>query len=313
MTQSAQTLFLKQTAYELGFEFVGISEATELTEEARRLEQWLNKGFHGKMQYMENHFDKRIDPRKLVEGAKSVVTLLFNYHTDEKQSDPDAPKIATYAYGKDYHFVIKDKLKDLLQQLQAKIGDINGRCFVDSAPVLEREWAKRSGTGWLGKNTLLIHPKQGSYFFLAELILDISLDYDGAIKDYCGRCTRCIDACPTEAISPQGYLLDSSKCISYLTIELRDAIPTELKGKLDNWMFGCDVCQDVCPWNRFAKPHQEPAFEPHLDLLHLKKKDWEEITQEVFSTLFQKSAVKRTKLEGLKRNIIAISDGRLSN
>jgi epoxyqueuosine reductase len=299
----SNALFLKNRAYELGFEFVGISKAEELTDEAYRLETWLNKGFHGKMGYMENHFEKRIDPRKLVEGAQSVVTLLYNYYTPEQQSDEAAPRISMYAYGADYHDVIKEKLKILLHDLRQKIGDINGRCFVDSAPVMEREWAKRSGTGWLGKNTLLIHPKRGSYFFLAELILDISLESDGAIKDYCGRCTRCIDACPTEAIAPSGYLLDSSKCISYLTIELRDALPAEFKGKMDNWMYGCDICQAVCPWNRFSQKHQEPAFEPHPDLLDMNQQDWQELTDDVFKKVFAKSAVKRTKFVGLKRNI----------
>lgn len=297
------THFLKQRAYQLGFDFVGISAATELSEEARQLEQWLNRGFHGKMSYMENHFDKRIDPRKLVEGAKSVVTLLYNYHTSEKQYDDNAPKISKYAYGTDYHYVIKDKLKQLLNDLTEKVGHINGRCFVDSAPVLEREWAKRSGTGWLGKNTLLIHPKQGSYFFLAELIIDIPLDYDSPMKDYCGTCRRCIDACPTEAIAPSGFLLDASKCISYVTIELKEAIPDTFAGKMDNWMYGCDICQEVCPWNRFAKQHQEPAFAPKPQLLEMTKEDWQEITQDVFSQLFSKSAVKRTKYEGLIRNI----------
>jgi epoxyqueuosine reductase len=295
--------YLKNRAYELGFEFVGISKAEELTEEALRLEKWLNKGYHGKMGYMENHFDKRIDPRKLVEGSKSVVTLLYNYYSPETQSDSDAPKLSMYAYGVDYHFVIKEKLKQLLDDFRQKAGDVDGRCFVDSAPVMEREWAKRSGTGWLGKNTLLIHPKRGSYFFLAELILDIELESDGAMKDYCGRCTRCIDACPTEAIAPSGYLLDSSKCISYLTIELRDALPTEFQGQMDNWMYGCDICQDVCPWNRFSQKHNEPAFEPHPDLLNMNKQDWQELTQEVFSRVFSKSAVKRTKFQGLERNI----------
>jgi epoxyqueuosine reductase len=295
--------YLKNRAYELGFEFVGISKAEELTEEALRLEKWLNQGYHGKMGYMENHFDKRIDPRKLVEGSKSVVTLLYNYYSPETQSDSETPKISMYAYGADYHDVIKEKLKQLLDEFRQKAGDVNGRCFVDSAPVMEREWAKRSGTGWLGKNTLLIHPKRGSYFFLAELILDIELESDGAMKDYCGRCTRCIDACPTDAIAPSGYLLDSSKCISYLTIELRDALPAEFQGKMDNWMYGCDICQTVCPWNRFSQKHNEPAFEPHPDLLDMTKQDWQELTEDVFKKVFSKSAVKRTQFQGLTRNI----------
>jgi epoxyqueuosine reductase len=303
MSTINHTRLIKQEVYRLGFDFVGIAKAEFMDEEARHLETWLNQGMHGKMNYMENHFDKRVDPRKLVPGAKSVVCLAYNYHTDKKQSDPDAPKISKYAYGKDYHFIIKDKLKSLLHFINDTIGAVDGRCFVDSAPVLERDWAKRSGTGWVGKNTLLINPKQGSYFFLAELIIDLELATDDPIKDYCGTCTRCIDACPTDAISPNGYLLDGSKCISYFTIELKEAIPEAYQDEFENWMFGCDICQDVCPWNRFSKEHQEPAFEPHPDLLDLSKRDWEELTEEVFKKLFQKSAVKRTKYEGLKRNI----------
>ncbi len=298
------TIFLKQKAYELGFEFVGVSKAEELTEEAKQLEKWLNNRYHGEMAYMENHFEKRIDPRKLVEGAKSVVSLMFNYHNPQKQADNDAPRISQYAYGEDYHHVIKDKLKTLLDALREKAGEISGRCFVDSAPVMEREWAKRSGNGWIGKHTLLIHPKRGSYFFLAELILDIELEADGPMKDYCGTCKRCIDACPTDAIAPSGYLLDASKCISYLTIELKDAIPAEFSGKMDNWMFGCDVCQEVCPWNRFSRKHLEPAFEPEPRLLSMSQKDWKELNRELFGLLFAKSAVKRTKFEGLMRNIV---------
>lgn len=298
------TYLIKQEAQRLGFDQIGFARAAYMDEEARKLEVWLNKGMHGKMQYMENYFDKRIDPTKLVEGAKTVISLTYNYYTDRAQTDPEAPKISKYAYGKDYHFVIKDKLKELLHFIHENIGAVNGRCFVDSAPVLERDWAKRAGTGWIGKNTLLIHPRKGSYFFLAELIVDVELDeYDHPMKDYCGTCTRCIDACPTEAISPQGYLVDGSKCISYLTIELKEAIPEDYKGKFENWMFGCDICQEVCPWNRFSSSHQEPAFEPHADLLSMKKRDWEEITEEVFQKVFKDSAVKRTKFAGLKRNI----------
>ena len=299
----AHSFFIKQEAYRLGFSYVGIAKAKRLEEQAYQLEEWLNRTYHGRMKYMENHFEKRLDPSLLVPGAKSVVTLMYNYYTDQKQSDSSAPKIAKYAYGKDYHFVIKDKLRELLDSIQQHIGAVSGRCFVDSAPVMERQWAARSGLGWTGKNTLLIHPKVGSFFFLAELIIDLELEADGPIKDYCGRCTRCIDACPTEAISPQGYLLDASKCIAYLTIELKEAIPNEFENKMDNWMFGCDVCQDVCPWNRFAEKHNEPAFEPHPDLLQLKKEEWEEITEDVFRKIFKKSAVKRTKFKGLKRNI----------
>ncbi len=295
---------IREEAFRLGFEFVGIAKAEQMDEEARRLEAWLNQDAHGKMGYMANHFDKRIDPRKLVEGAKSVISLTYNYFTDEKQTSPEAPKISKYAYGKDYHYVVKDKLKELLHFITTEIGEVNGRAFVDSAPVLERDWAKRSGTGWIGKNTLLIHPKAGSFFFLAELIIDLELVYDTPMKDYCGTCTRCIDACPTEAIAPNGYWVDGSKCISYLTIELKDEmIPPQYKSKMDGWMFGCDICQDVCPWNRFSKKHNEPQFEPHPNLLEMTKEEWYEITEDVFKALFKNSAVKRTKYEGLKRNI----------
>ena len=248
---------IKQKATELGFSFCGISKADFLEEEARRLDSWLKEGYHGKMKYMENHYDKRLDPRLLVEDAKSVVSLLLNYSTDQEQADPEAPKISKYAYGKDYHFVIKDKLKVFYQFIQDEIGEVGGRVFVDSAPVMDKAWAKKSGLGWVGKNTNLIHPKQGSYFFIAEMILDLNLEYDGPIKDYCGTCTKCIDECPTDAIV-QPYVVDGSKCISYLTIELKDELlPHEFSGKLDNWMFGCDICQDVCPWNRFSTPHKE--------------------------------------------------------
>ena len=282
---------------------MGFARAEQLDEEARRLEAWLQQGAHGKMAYMENHFDLRIDPTKLVPGAKSVICLTFNYHNPDKQQDPEAPKISQYAYGKDYHHVVKHRLKSLLAFMQEEIGEVNGRCFVDSAPVLERDWAQRAGIGWNGRHTLTIHPRRGSYFFLAEIICDLPLVYDDPIRDHCGTCRKCIDACPTEAISEKGYFLDASKCISYLTIELRDAIPADFRDKMDNWMFGCDVCQDVCPWNRFAKRHEEPEFEPHPNLLQLTKKDWEELSESVFSELFRRSAVKRTKFSGLKRNI----------
>lgn len=303
MSKAKYTSLITQEANRLGFDFIGFAKAEKLDEEAKRLEQWLNQNMHGKMGYMANHFEKRIDPRKLVPGAKTVVTLTYNYSPSQKQADVAAPKIAKYAYGKDYHFVLKNKLKTLLNFITEEIGEVSGRCFVDSAPVLERDWAKKTGAGWIGKNTLLIHPKKGSYFFLAELIIDLELVYNHPIKDYCGRCTRCIDACPTDAISPQGYVLDGSKCISYFTIELKEAIPETYKGQFENWMFGCDICQDVCPWNRFSSPHQEPAFEPHPHLINMKKADWEEITEEVFREIFRKSAVKRTKYSGLKRNI----------
>lgn len=295
---------IRAEARRLGFTFTGIAKAGFMEEEARHLEAWLKQGLHGKMQYMERYFDLRTDPRLLVEGAKSVVMLAYNYYTKEKQRDPEAPRIAMYAYGEDYHTVVRNKLHELLQYIQLHLGEVNGRCFVDSGPVLERDWAKRSGVGWAGKNTLIIHPRQGSFFFLATLILDLELETDDPIRDHCGTCTRCIDACPTEAISPAGYLLDASKCISYLTIELREEIPAAFKGKMENWAFGCDICQDVCPWNRFSQPHTEPAFEPHPDLLDMTRKDWEEITEEVFKKLFKKSAVKRAKYAGIQRNIL---------
>ncbi len=303
MSKAKYTSLIKQEAHRLGFDFVGFAKAERLDEEAQKLERWLNQGMHGEMTYMENHFEKRIDPQKLVPDAKTVITFLFNYYTDKEQEASDAPKIAKYAYGKDYHLVIKSKLKALIAFIRKKIGAVNGRGFVDSAPVLERDWAKKTGLGWIGKNTLLIHPKRGSYFFLAELILDLELVYDHPIKDYCGRCRRCIDACPTEAIAADGYWMDGSKCISYFTIELKGNIPTEYKGKFENWVFGCDICQQVCPWNRFAIPHKEPAFDPHPKLLEMKKSDWEEITETVFKEVFKNSAVKRAKFKGLKRNI----------
>lgn len=297
-----RTLLLKKEAYRLGFQYVGVSKAGFLEEEADHLTTWLQRNYQGKMGYMANHFDKRLDPTKLVEGAKSVVSLLFNYHNPEKQNDPEAPKISQYAYGKDYHFVLKDKLKALMGFIQTEIGEVGGRVFVDSAPVMERAWAAKSGLGWIGKHSLLLNRNMGSYFFLAELIIDLELEADGPIKNYCGTCTRCIDACPTEAIVGD-KVVDASRCISYLTIELRDAIPTEFAAKMENWMFGCDICQQVCPWNRFAKPHQEAHFEPHADLLAMDKQAWTELTKEVFNEIFRKSAVKRTKYAGLKRNI----------
>jgi|TARA_R110000737_G_scaffold351267_1_gene392958 epoxyqueuosine reductase len=295
------TRFIKQKAQELGFFFCGISKAEFLEEEAPRLEDWLKRSFHGKMSYMENHFDKRLDPTKLVEGAKSVVSLLLNYFPEENQN-PEAPQISKYAYGEDYHFVIKDKLKEFMQAIQDEIGEVGGRVFVDSAPVLDKAWAKKSGLGWVGKNANLINPKHGSFFFIAELIIDLELEPDGPIRDYCGTCTKCIDDCPTDAIV-EPYVVDGSKCISYLTIELKDQIlPSEFNGKMENWMFGCDICQDVCPWNRFSKPHQENRFRPSAELMEMNKSDWQDLTQEVFSNLFKNSAVKRTKFEGLKRN-----------
>ena len=304
--KSEYTAKIKSAAHSLGFLSCGIAKADFLEEEAPRLEQWLRQSHHGNMGYMERHFDKRLDPRRLVPGAKSVVSLLLNYHTDKTQVDPKAPKISTYAYGTDYHFVLKEKLKKLMQLIHTEIGEVNGRVFVDSAPVMDKAWAAKSGLGWIGKNTNLISKKIGSFFFIAELIIDLELDYDSPTTDHCGSCTACIDACPTEALH-QPYQIDGSKCISYLTIELKDNIPTEFKGKMDNWAFGCDVCQTVCPWNRFASPHNEPAFEPHEDLLGLTNREWQEMTSEVFTTVFKNSAVKRTQFEGLKRNIKFLS------
>ncbi len=300
---SKNTTIIKQTAQKLGFDFCGISKAEFLAEEAPRLEAWLKKGNHAEMGYMENHFDKRLDPSKLVPGAKSVVSLLYNYYPEKDLAEehPEHLKLAKYAYGEDYHFVIKDRLKTFMSILKEEIGDVEGRVFVDSAPVMERQWAAKSGLGWLGKNTLLINKGQGSYFFLAELIIDLELEPDGPIKDYCGTCTRCIDACPTDAITP--YEVDANKCISYLTIELKDQIPDTFQGKMDNWVFGCDICQEVCPWNRFSKPHSEPTFHPKNELLELFNNNWQDLTEEVFRSVFKGSAVKRTKLEGLKRNI----------
>ncbi len=301
MDLSKHTQIIKQEAKRLGFDFCGISKAEFLEEEAPRLEKWLHEHKHGKMEYMENHFDKRLNPTLLVDGAKSVVSLLFNYYPEQKQN-VDAPKISKYAYGIDYHEVIKDKLKEFLATLKEKIGDINGRAFVDSAPVLDKAWAKKSGLGWIGKNANLINKKQGSFFFIAELIIDLDLEYDGPIKDYCGTCTKCIDACPTSAIV-EPYVVDGSKCISYFTIELKDAIPTEFKNKMDNWIFGCDVCQDVCPWNSFSEFNKEPKFENTTGFLNFNTADWTNLTEEVFTSVFKGSAVKRTKYSGLKRNI----------
>lgn len=303
MQTQRHTEMIRAEAARLGFGFTGFARAERLEDEARQLERWLNQGAHGRMAYMENHFDLRVDPTRLVPGARSVICLTYNYFTEEKQLDPEAPKISRYAYGTDYHFVVKEKLKELLQFIQDNIGAVDGRCFVDSAPVLERAWAQRAGIGWNGRHTLTIHPKRGSYFFLAEIICDLPLLYDDPIRDHCGTCRRCIDACPTQAIAPEGYFLDASKCISYLSIELRDAIPEQFQGKMDNWMFGCDVCQDVCPWNRFSQRHEEPAFEPHPDLTGMSRRDWVELTEETFGRIFKKSAVKRVKYAGLMRNI----------
>ena len=291
---------IKTEAKKLGFLSCGISKAEFLEDEANRLERWLKDGKHGKMAYMENHFDKRLDPRLLVPDAKSIISLLFNYYTPLDQLD-GAPKISKYAYGKDYHHVLKVKLKQLFQIINNKIGEVSGRVFVDSAPVMEKSWAVRSGLGWQGKNTNLISKKAGSFFFIAELIVDLELEYDTPVTDHCGTCTACIDACPTEALTP--YNIDASKCISYLTIELKDQIPTAFKNKMDNWAFGCDVCQDVCPWNRFSKQHNEPLFSPNSEVINYTQKNWEEITQETFNIIFKNSAIKRTGFKGFKRNI----------
>jgi epoxyqueuosine reductase len=301
VNRSQHTAVVKAEAKRLGFDFCGISKAEFLEEEAPRLESWLNKNMHGQMDYMANHFDKRLDPRLLVDGAKSVISLLYNYYPSQSQNR-DAPKISKYAYGKDYHDVLREKLKAFLSALQEKIGEVNGRVFVDSAPVLDKAWAKKSGLGWIGKHTNLVNKEQGSFFFIAELIVDLELDHDGPLKDYCGTCTRCIDACPTEAIVAP-YVVDGSKCISYLTIELKENIPSEFKGKMDNWAFGCDVCQDVCPWNRFSKTTDEPLFNNTNGLLNYSPEEWYELTEETFSQVFKGSAVKRTKFKGLKRNL----------
>ncbi|MDT0293446.1 tRNA epoxyqueuosine(34) reductase QueG [Mesonia ostreae] len=297
---------IKAEAKRLGFMSCGISKAGFLEEEAPRLEDYLNNNRHGEMKWLENHFDKRLDPTLLVPGAKSVVSLLLNYYPEEQQDD-DTYKISKYAYGRDYHFVIKDKLKALLSHIREEIGEVGGRAFVDSAPVMDKAWAAKSGLGWVGKHTLLLSKKTGSFYCVAELIIDLDLEYDTPVTDHCGNCTACIDACPTDAIY-EPYKVDGSKCISYYTIELKNEIPVSEQGKFNDWMFGCDICQNVCPWNRFSKSHNEPLFDPHPDLLEMDKKDWEELTQETFGKIFQKSAVKRTKFSGLKRNIDFLKD-----
>ncbi|MEZ5016728.1 MAG: tRNA epoxyqueuosine(34) reductase QueG [Flavipsychrobacter sp.] len=300
------TMLIKQEAQRLGFDSCGIAKAIPLDEDARRLEEWLKNGHHGAMKYMENHFDLRTNPAKLVPGAKSVITLLLNYYPEQKQSN-DAPKIAKYAWGIDYHFVIRDKLNQLLAFIKENIGEVEGRGFVDSAPVLERSWAQRSGLGWIGKNANLITKQSGSFFFIATLISDLELEEDAPFQtDHCGTCTRCLDACPTDAIvSPTE--VDGSKCISYFTIELKDAlIPTEYHSKMKDWMFGCDICQDVCPWNRFSKPHHEPYFEPVREVLDLSLAEWQQMTEDTFRKVFKKSPLKRTKYVGIQRNLNAI-------
>ncbi len=302
MNKNHLTTLIKRESKRLGFDACGVSKAEKLDDEARLLEAWLNQNLHGKMDYMANHFDKRIDPRLLVENAKSVISFSYNYYT-ETILQKDTPKVAMYALGKDYHEVVKHKLKEVLNFIREEAGEVNARCFVDSAPVLERAWAQRSGIGWQGKNTNLLTKNNGSYFFLAEIILDIELEFDSPVKDYCGNCTKCIDACPTDAIY-EPYKVDGSKCISYFTIELKDEkIPLEMKGKFENWMFGCDICQQVCPINAQAKQHKEPEFLMSSEFLNMTQKDWEELNEEKFRTLFKGSPVKRTKYKGLKRNI----------
>ena len=301
-TKANHTTFIKAKAKELGFMSCGISKAEYLADVAPQLEAWLAKNNQGQMSYMANHFDKRLDPTKLVPGAKSVISLAYNYYPAKDLGNDGSYKIAKYAYGEDYHFVIKDKLKELFSLLEEEIGAIEGRVFTDSAPVMERQWAAKSGLGWLGKHSLLLSKQKGSFFFLAEIILDLELDYDTPIANHCGTCTKCIDACPTDAITQSG-VVNGSQCISYFTIELKDELPNSVKGKFEDWMFGCDICQDVCPWNRFSVAHAEPRFAPHPELEGMTKNDWHEITQEVFSKIFKKSAVKRTKFSGLKRNI----------
>lgn len=295
---------IKTTAKALGFDFCGIAKAGFLEEEAPKLEEWLSRNYQGEMGYLANHFDKRLDPTKLVEGAKTVVSLIYNYYPEQKLPETEGSiKLAKYAYGEDYHEVIREKLNHFLEILREEIGSIEGRGFVDSAPVMERQWAQKAGLGWIGKNSLLLNKQRGSFFFLAELIIDLEVSPDTPLaKDYCGTCTACVDACPTDAIVGNG-VVDGSKCISYLTIELKDAIPMEFQGKMDNWAFGCDICQDVCPWNRFSKPHQEEKFKLHPDLVEFTNRDWQEITEETFRKVFKKSAVKRTKFKGLKRNL----------
>ena len=300
-TAQERSRMVKAMAHKLGFLACGIARAEFLSEEAPRLEQWLRDGRNGSMAYMANHFDKRLDPRKLVDGARSVISLAYNYHTLPQQLDASAPKLSTYAYGRDYHKVVKQRLKPLVAYIHEHFGELALRTFVDSAPVLEKAWAQRSGLGWVGKHSNIIRQGVGSYFFLCEIILDLDLEPDAPVADHCGTCRRCIDACPTDAITP--YAVDGSKCISYLTIELKDAIPQEFAGKLNDWTFGCDICQQVCPWNRFSRPHEEPQFSPRPELMAMTKEEWHGMTEVVFDKLFEGSAVKRTKYAGLSRNL----------
>jgi epoxyqueuosine reductase len=309
MLRGERTRLVKATAAELGFSYCGISKAEFLEEEAPRLEEWLRRNYQGKMSYLENHLDKRLDPRLLVPGAKSVISLIYNYYPKTDMAQDCELKIAKYAYGEDYHFVVKDKLKLLFETVQQQVGEIHGRAFVDSAPVMERALAVRGGIGWIGKNSLLLNREMGSFFFLAELIIDLELDCDvPATQDYCGTCTACMDACPTDAI-PEPYVVDGSRCISYFTIELKDEIPKSVSGKFENWIFGCDICQDVCPWNRFAQPHNESRFLPNPKLSEMTRQDWLEITDAVFNDFFGKSAVQRAKASGLRRNVAFVESG----
>tara|TARA_B100000925_G_C21985578_1_gene464376 strand:- start:629 stop:1561 length:933 start_codon:yes stop_codon:yes gene_type:complete len=305
--KNKRTKIIKTEAEKFGFISCGISKAEFLEDQASNLEKWLKKNYNGKMSYMERNFDKRLDPRKLVQDSKSVISLSFNYYTKKKQLDPNSFKVSKYAFGNDYHFVIKNKLNKLLSSLKNKIGDFNARVFVDSAPVMERAWAERSGLGWVGKNTLMISKKKGSYFFLAEIICDLELDYDLPVMDHCGTCTACIDACPTDAII-KPYVLDSNKCISYLTIELKDSIPKQFENKMQDWIFGCDICQDVCPWNKFSKENEHALFQPSDEFLNMKKNDWIELTEETFKKVFKNSPIKRANFKGLKKNISFIKN-----
>ncbi|PWJ57137.1 epoxyqueuosine reductase [Dyadobacter jejuensis] len=308
IVRQERSRIVKQKAQEIGFDFCGISKAEFLEQEAPRLEQWLDRAAHGQMHYMANHFDKRLDPRKLVDGARSVISVLLNYYPEHVRSEgPEDLKISKYAYGVDYHYVLKEKMAQLVEAIEVEIGEVQGRVFVDSAPVMDKAWAAKSGLGWIGKNANLINRSMGSFFFIGEIICDLELEPDGAIRDYCGNCTRCLDACPTDAIS-EPYVVDGNKCISYYTIELKEAIPEDAKGKFENWIFGCDVCQDVCPWNRFSSPHQTPGFTPSIAFMELTDADFIEITSEVFSKVFKNSPIKRTKFSGLKRNIGFVRD-----
>lgn len=301
MTIGQRTAFVKRVAKELGFISCGVAKAQFLEEEAPRLEQWLRESRQGEMRYMENHFDKRLDPTLLVPGAKSVVSLTYNYFPGQLQIH-DAPQISKYAYGEDYHLVLKEKLLELLDRIREEIGEVDGRCFVDSAPVLDKVWAARSGLGWIGKHSNLLSKSIGSYFFIAELIIDLDLEHDAPVMDHCGDCTRCVDACPTEAIY-EPYKVDGSKCISYFTIELKGAIDETMKGQFENWAFGCDICQDVCPWNRFSTPHDEPRFEIPDSWSKWKTEEWKELTEEVFNKVFERSPIQRAGFSGLKRNV----------